>query len=275
MSGVGTQIGRGAGNPNNARKHTITEIQHKAAIIQINQKVGTNKDKANWGIPHQAMPGKDEGKESGSQRCFQHVLSLIFCNTTLIENCVSRTLASNMEICKLLTDMRGSKCCFHDTKFVQLHKQPNYFALLPSEYLSTQIDLRKPDNHIYCTQYSDLWWELRGTALLTGSMIMKVFGFDTLKAEKQHVNIYVKKRPAPDFTDEVKKYIQFRKENEVHAISILVGLILPALKTKCYSFYEVAPQFIQGRNRLNLIEVSADGNLHAATRGFLINTSVL
>ena len=73
---------------------------------------------------------------------------------------------------------------------------------------------------------------LRRTALLTGSTIMKALGFDTLKAEKQHVNVYVKKRPAPDFTDEVKKYIQFRKENEVHAISMLVGLILPALKTK-------------------------------------------
>ena len=45
----------------------------------------------------------------------------------------------------------------------------------------------------------------------------------------------------------------------MHAISTLVGLILPALKTKCYSFYEVAPQFIQGQNKENLIEVNADG----------------
>ena len=37
--------------------------------------------------------------------------------------------------------------------------------------------------------------------------MMKALGFDTLKAEKQHVNIYVKKGPAPEFTDEVKKYI--------------------------------------------------------------------
>ena len=45
----------------------------------------------------------------------------------------------------------------------------------------------------------------------------------------------------------------------MHAISTLVGLILPALKTKCYTFYEVGPQFIQGQNIGNLIEVSADG----------------
>ena len=190
---------------------------------------------------------------------FEHMLSLIFQNTTQIDNCVSRTLGTNMEICKLLTDMRGSKCWVHNTKFVQLHKQLNYFALLPLEYLSKHIDLRKPENNIYCTQYSDLWSELRGTALLTGSTMMKALGFDTLKAEKQHVNVYVKKRPAPDFTNEVKMYIQFGKENEEHVISMLVGLILPALKTKCYSFYEMGPQFIHGQNRANLIEVSAGG----------------
>ena len=115
------------------------------------------------------------------------------------------------------------------------------------------------ENHIYCTQYSDLWWKLRGTALITGSTMMKALGFDTLKAEKQHVNVFVKKRPQPEFSDDVKKYINFGKENEVHAISALVGLILPALKPKCYSLYEVGPQFIHGKTRQNLIEVSADG----------------
>ena len=96
---------------------------------------------------------------------FEHMLSLIFWNTTQVENCVSRTLGTNMEICQLLAEMRGFKCCVHDTKFIKLHKQPNYFALLPSEYLSKHIDLWKAENHIYCTQYSDLWWKLRGTAL--------------------------------------------------------------------------------------------------------------
>ena len=66
--------------------------------------------------------------------------------------------------------------------------------------------MRSSENHIYCTQYSDLWWELRGTALITGSTMMKALGFDTLKAEKQHVNVFVKKRQQPEFSDEVHKY---------------------------------------------------------------------
>ena len=35
--------------------------------------------------------------------------------------------------------------------------------------------------------------------------------------------------------------------------------MIPALKPKCYSFYEVGPQFIHGQTQENLIEVSADG----------------
>ena len=52
---------------------------------------------------------------------FEHMLSLLFRNTTQIENCVSRTLATNMEIFQLLANMRGSKCCVQDTKFIKLH----------------------------------------------------------------------------------------------------------------------------------------------------------
>ena len=77
---------------------------------------------------------------------FEHMLSLIFQNTTQIENCIPRTLGTNMEICQLLADMGGSKCCVHDTKFVKLHKQPNYFALLPSEYfLKGETSERPPE----------------------------------------------------------------------------------------------------------------------------------
>ena len=188
---------------------------------------------------------KMKERNSDHKDAFEHMLSLIFQNTTQIENCVSRTLATHMDICNLLAEMRGSKCGVNDTKFVKLHKQPNYFGLLPSEYVSKHIDLRKPEHDIYCTQYSDTWWELRGTALVTGSTLMKAVGFDTLKAEKQHVNIYIKK-PAPEIPEDMKKYIKFGQENEVYAISTLVGLMLPALKTKCYSFYEVGPQFIHG-----------------------------
>ena len=68
---------------------------------------------------------------------FEQMLSLIFWNTTQIENCVSRTLATNMEICQLLADMRGSKSCVQDNKFIKLHIN-NQIILLYSHQSTCQ-----------------------------------------------------------------------------------------------------------------------------------------
>ena len=99
---------------------------------------------------------KMKGWNPNHKDAFEYMLSLIFRNSTQIKNCASKSLAANFDICYLLAEMRGSKCCVNGTKFVKLHKQPNYFGLLPSEYLSKHIDLWKPENNIYCTQYSKM-----------------------------------------------------------------------------------------------------------------------
>ena len=96
-------------------------------------------------------------------------------------------------------------------------------------------------------------------ALITGSTLYKGLGFDTLKAEREHMNVFVKKRPAPQIPIEVQKYMEFGKNNEVHVISTLVGTLLPALKPSCYNFYEVGPKFIHGKTCKHIIEVSPDG----------------
>ena len=64
---------------------------------------------------------KMKERNPDQEDAFEHMLSLIFRNTTQIENCISRTLATNMDICQLLAEMRGSKYCVADTKFVKLH----------------------------------------------------------------------------------------------------------------------------------------------------------
>ena len=55
-------------------------------------------------------------KEQNPDRkdAFECMLSLIFRNSTQIEDCVSRTLAANLEICYLLAEMKGSKYCVND-----------------------------------------------------------------------------------------------------------------------------------------------------------------
>ena len=95
--------------------------------------------------------------------------------------------------------------------------------------------------------------------MATGSTLYTALGFDTLKKEKEHFNVFVKKHPEQDISTDVQKYLDFGNENAIHAISTIVGLLLPALKPCCFSFYEVGLKFIHRQTRKNLIEVSADG----------------
>ena len=95
--------------------------------------------------------------------------------------------------------------------------------------------------------------------MATGSTLYTALGFGTLKKEKEHFNAFVKKCPEQDISTNVQKYLGFGNENAIHAISTIVGLLLPALKPCCFSFYKVGLKFIHGQTRKNLIEVSADG----------------
>ena len=82
--------------------------------------------------------------------------------------------------------------------------------------------------------------------MLTGSIMFKALGFQTLKAEKQHVNVHVIGRPAPEPDPDVLKYMDFVSCNEINAITTPVGLIMPALLPTCLKFFEVGPKFIHG-----------------------------
>ena len=89
--------------------------------------------------------------------------------------------------------------------------------------------------------------------------MFKALGFETHKAEKDHVNVFVKGRPPKDVDQEIQKYIHFGIANEIHAVATLVGCIMPALLPPCYVFLESGPAFIHGSSWKNLIEVSVDG----------------
>ena len=140
-----------------------------------------------------------------------------------------------------------------------MHLQGNYSSLLPSEYVSLHMDLEADENIIYCSQGGELWHKLRKKSRLTGSSMHHALGLDTLKVEKEHVNVHVKGCPKPDVTPEVQKYLDFGSKNEINAMATLMSVIMPALLPSCYTLYEVGMQFIHGRNLRNLIEVSADG----------------
>ena len=172
---------------------------------------------------------------------FDFHISQIFKNTIQIENCMNCSLQLNVDNCSILGQLNGSSCCVAENKYVKLHKQHNFFGLLPSEYVSHHMNLEIEPNTKYCSQYSTLWWKLHKKAVITGSTLYKGLGFETLKAEREHINLFVKNRPAPQVPPEVQKYMEFRKNNEVHVISTLVSTLLPALKPSCYTSMKLDP----------------------------------
>ena len=89
--------------------------------------------------------------------------------------------------------------------------------------------------------------------------MFRALGLDTLKAEKEHFNVHVQKLPSTPLSTEVQEYIKFGSENEINAISTLIGLMMPALLPSCHSSFKVGPKFIHGVHRKNFIEVSGDG----------------
>ena len=190
---------------------------------------------------------------------YQWSLGHIYTISTELENCVNRAINVNLDICKELARIQLNSNLLSDSRFVKLHKQANYFALLPSEYVSQYIDLEYKENTQFCSQRSPIWYCLQQKNLVTGSSMYKGLGLDTLKAEKEHFNVYVHKLPNVPISEEVQKYIQFGTENEINAIASVVGLLMPALLPSCFAFFEVGPQFIHGIHRENLIKVSADG----------------
>ena len=65
-----------------------------------------------------------------------HSLCHIYQHTTQLENCVNRTLNVIVDLCKILAHINGSDSLIPETRFVQLHKQANFFPLLPTEFVS-------------------------------------------------------------------------------------------------------------------------------------------
>ena len=190
---------------------------------------------------------------------FEHSLCHIFQHTTQLENCVNRTLNIIVDLCKILAHMNGVSSLIPETCFVQLHKQPNFFPLLSAEFVSLYLDLELKENAQFCSQRSEIWHCLRKKARVTGSTMFKALGFESLKAEKEHIYVFGKGRPPKDVDPEVQKYLDFGTENEIHAVATLVGCIMPVLLAPCYIFLECGPAFIHGLSRNNLIEVSVDG----------------
>ena len=69
--------------------------------------------------------------------------------------------------------------------------------------------------HCICHAGSELWHNKRKEARVTGSSLYNALGLDTLQAQKDHVNQFIKGRRVKEFPPEIQKRLDYGTKNEV------------------------------------------------------------
>ena len=190
---------------------------------------------------------------------YEYALSFVVANTYKLQSCSRRALQFNLDLFKLLANLNNVRHWIPETQHVFLQNQPNYFSLLPPERLSHLLDLEDRNHFRSVKQRSDEWYNLRKKSRLTGSTMYKALGLDTLRAQKEHFDVYVKGKQPKPILPQVQEMMNYGTENEINAIATLVGLILPALRPPCFSVYELGCFSISGHHTEHLLVVSPDG----------------
>ena len=194
---------------------------------------------------------------------YRRRMSTLNHNTAECESVVQRLLEINIQITQLLSHIRGNADIHIDSevRHIDLSEQTNFFSLLNPDIAQIAVDLNEEKNSQYIKQGTDLWHQQRAKARVTGNTLRIAIGLDTLTKQKEHFHVYVNGRQPPPPSAQLQKLFDHGRKNEVNTFATVVSTAVPALLPNCFAFFEVGPKFIHSLNRLNLMEVSADGIL--------------
>ena len=204
---------------------------------------------------------------------YEYALIFVVANTYKLQSCSRRSLQYNLHLFKLLADLNDVHHWVPESQHVFLQDQPNYFSLLPPEHLSGMLNLEDRNHYPLVKQRSDAWLQLHKKAQLTGSIMYKALGLETLKAQKEHFDVHVKGKQAKTVTPEVQHMMDYGTENEIHAIATLVALILPTVRPPCFSVYKLGSFSINGNIENLLIASPLHNHMCAFTTKLVLNTS--
>ena len=105
---------------------------------------------------------------------------------------VNRGLNINKEICSILAHLNGNSISIPKASLLELNKQPNFFSLLPPEFIGDIVNIENTMNSVYCQQGSEQSNLLLMKCYLTGSNMYTAIGLDSLKQKKSHFQDFVK-----------------------------------------------------------------------------------
>lgn len=190
-----------------------------------------------------------------------------------------RTLLYQISIC--LEDLLGEidvilQCCselnnatssFKVGSTCVLEEQDNYMELKEPAEVRKSCDL-SPDEDIQphlLKQRTPEWFRLRNTVKVTGSVMQKAAGLDTLASQREYFDIVIGGKDATPVTDIQQNAMDYGSKNEINAIATVVSKIVPVYYPG-YTFYEEGAYMVKNEHGKEIAVVSPDGSLRYGSK---------
>ena len=206
--------------------------------------------KLNKEIVLKKLQSKIEGNWKSSQ--YAMVISSIRTALVHIELCIDGFLECNEKLCEHIARIHNATKYLRSSQEVHLQTQGNLVCLADSE---NSDDV--PPAHI--KQRSERWFQIRKTSLVTGSTINKAIGLETLKKQREHLEIASGKMKSPEVSDDLQAMFDYGTVNEVNAVATFVSSVLPSFCPDGV-FYEEGCYTEENDGKVVLV-VSPDGSI--------------
>ena len=234
------------------RKHLLSILKTASKRLQELRLIHVKKRQALEHLMTSAGPNWKESKLS-------FAVSSVRTNLYRIKECISGLVHHIDQISYFIACLNktGHMYCLNNS--VDLGKQHNYVCLLGlnDTWLQDNNDSQMVLQYAqFVKQRTNVWFNLRKLAKVTGSTFNKALGLEGLKSQLEHFDrLFCGKQTEPSAA--AKAAMNHGQNNEINAVATIVGKILPVLHPEMI-FFETGCYVLQHENK-PFIVVSPDG----------------
>lgn len=182
---------------------------------------------------------------------FYPVISSLRFSRSEVKEQLSQSLSLTNSFACYGSAMNKNQRVFEKSETVLLTKQENCLTLNPN-YRSDDCRFEKKHR-------SDLWFEIRKNARVTGSSMNQAIGLGKLR-QQEHYDAVFHNKPKPDYNSDVRERMQYGTIHEIDAIATLTAKVLPFLFPDL-SYFEEGCQKVPYLDIDSFMIVSPDGSL--------------
>ena len=166
---------------------------------------------------------------------------------------LEKTLSLIEELLKCICYLNGTELVALDRMCLQKCKDYFEIAKDPEAVIKSTREIQRR---------SDVWLEMRKSAMVTGSTIYGEIGLDGLAKQKEHFEKVICGLPEREKSDKTKEFLQYGTDNEQNATAT-IGRVLPLLFQNMLCFEEGYVE-IGTSNGKRFMIVSPDGSVRSA-----------